>query len=377
MYVKEGDVLFRVADQTTVWLNVEVYEDDIPLLFEAREGDYYQCPMHPQRVSDGPGNCPDCGMDLIRTNDDVTASIKARAYPGEEFEGKIAFADPFLDPETRTVRVRVNVANTQMKLKPNMYALARIEVAAGQVLAVPENAVLQSGERSVVLVEESPGRFRPRLVRLGRLWLVDREQAAGERNDLVFKKAAHRYHEVLEGLESGDHVVTSGNFLLGSESQLQGALAAMMHEGSGLAVGDDPEAASAGKYDFVEEKKLDEILDAYYAIGGKLTADGFDGGHTEAGRIVDAAKSRSIVEAARPLTHAHHKNDLEAVRKDFNALSDVLIAYVGAHKSALRDLPLLAYCPMKDAGWLQKDGELLNPYYGSKMLYCGTFQTWE
>jgi Cu(I)/Ag(I) efflux system membrane fusion protein len=373
MYVKEGDVLFRVADLTTVWLNVEVYEDDMPLLFEPREGDYYQCPMHPQRVSDGPKKCPDCGMDLIRTNDDVTASISARAFPGEEFEGKIAFTDPFLDPDTRTVRVRVNVANPDMKLKPNMYARATIRLPAGNVLSVPENAVLQSGSRTIVLVEESPGRFRPQPVRLGRMWLDDGALQDEEQRTLVFKSEARRYHEVLAGLGAGDAVVTSGNFLLGSESQLQGALAKMWAEDH---PSEDVSASMTGSK-FETEEQLDDILKAYYVIAVELTQDKRDGVSEPAQRIVKAARNQSISDAAGELTHAHHKQDLEAVRADFKVLSDLLIAYVAAHKSQFDTLPLLAYCPMKDASWLQSDGELLNPYYGSQMLRCGTFKTWE
>jgi Cu(I)/Ag(I) efflux system membrane fusion protein len=253
MYVKEGDVLFRVADLSTVWLDAQVYEDDIPLLLEHRAGDYYECPMHPDQVSDTPTTCSVCGMDLVRTNDEVKVNISVRAFPGEEFEGKIAFTDPFLDPETRTVGVRVNITNPDVKLKPNMYARARIHLPTVRTLAVPENAVIQTGSRNIVLVEESPGRFRPQPVRLGRMWLDDSEGMADEARTLVFKKEALRYHEVLAGLETGENVVVSGNFLLGSESQLQGALAKMMDDEAG-ANGED--GADEHHYQFIVEKRF-------------------------------------------------------------------------------------------------------------------------
>jgi hypothetical protein len=96
-----------------------------------------------------------------------------------------------------------------------------------------------------------------------------------------------------------------------------------------------------------------------------------------AAEIVAAAGNESIRKSAEPLRHAHHKNNIEETRKDFHALSDVLILYVASQKAGIEDLPLLAYCPMKDASWLQDGGELLNPYYGSKMLHCGKFQTWK
>jgi len=72
--------------------------------------------------------------------------------------------------------------------------------------------------------------------------------------------------------------------------------------------------------------------------------------------------------------HASHKNDIEATREDFHALSDVLIAYVAAHKDAMKNVPLKAYCPMADAAWLQTGNEILNPYMGTEMLHCGSFK---
>lgn len=373
MYVKEGDVLFQIADLSRVWLYAEIYEEDIPFLYQEREGDYWTCPMHPDVRQEHEGSCPICGMELIRTNDNIDVEITARALPGVTFLGQVAFTDPFLDPTTRTVRVRVNIDNPDGVLKPNMFARAEIGLPIGDVLAVPENAVIQSGERRIVLVEEEPGRFRPQPVRLGRMWLDDPERIAEERTDLVFKDEALRYHEVLAGLEAGEEVVTSGNFLLGSESQLQGALAKMIEESNiePAAQEDTPH------YEFIEEPKLDDILSSYYAIHDSLAADTIAKINTWATRIEEEAKSPAIIKAAEPLTHAHHKNDIDATRDDFEALSNVLIAYVGAHRDQLKEMPLKAYCPMADAFWLQGEGELLNPYYGSKMLYCGKFTSWD
>jgi hypothetical protein len=111
-----------------------------------------------------------------------------------------------------------------------MYARAKIKLPLGEKLAVPENAVIHSGERKIVLVEESPGKFRPQPVRLGRMWISDAHVADEERKTLVFQKGAHRYHEVIAGIHEGDRIVVSGNFLLGSESKLQGALEKMLDD---------------------------------------------------------------------------------------------------------------------------------------------------
>jgi len=376
MYVKEGDVLFRIADLSTVWLYAEIYEDDISFLYQTRPGDYWTCPMHPNIHEKRAGSCPICGMELVRTNDSIDALITARAVPGETFTGNIAFTDPFLDPNTRTVRVRVNIHNVEQHLKPNMYATARIHLPINDVLAVPENAVIQSGMRQIVLVEVSPGKFRPQPVRLGRMWLDDPSKTAAERKQLVFETDAVRYHEVLAGLDPGERVVTSGNFLLGSESQLQGALTKMLAETPpDSAAPADTSAAVA--YDFVDEPRIADVLDAYYAIQDHLTKDSIDTVGDQAQRIVTAARSPAIRTAAGPLVHAPHKKDIKVTRDDFQALSDVLIAYVAQHRKQMKTMPLKAYCPMADAFWLQKGGELVNPYMGSKMLRCGSFKPWD
>ncbi len=375
MYVKEGDVLFRIADLSTVWLYAEVYEDDIPFLYQTRPGDYWTCPMHPEVHAKGPGSCPKCGMELVRTNDSIDAVITARALPGDTFTGNIAFTDPFLDPNTRTVRVRVNIRNPDQRLKPNMYARAQIHLPLKNILAVPENAVLQSGTRRIVLVEEAPGRFRPQPIRVGRMWLDDPSRSAGERKQLVFETNDVRYHEVLAGLQPGDRVVNSGNFLLGSESQLQGALAKMLARTSADSTAlADTSAAVAQQ--FVDEPRIADVLDAYYAIADRLTKDSIETVGADAQRIVDAAKSDAIRAAAGPLVHASHKDDIAATRDDFHALSDVLIAYVARHRAHMTATPLKVYCPMADANWLQAGGEILNPYMGSKMLHCGSFKPW-
>jgi len=374
MYVKEGDVLFRIADLSTVWLYADVYEDDIPLLYQNRPGDYWTCPMHPDVHEDAPGSCPKCGMELVRANDDIQAVITARALPGETYTGSIAFTDPFLDPSTRTVRVRMNIRNEGQRLKPNMYARARIRLPIGDVLAIPENGVLLSGTRQIALVEEAAGRFRPQPIRLGRMWLEDPEQADTERKQLVFERGSTRYHEVLAGLEPGERVVTSGNFLIGSESQLQGALAKMLAASDA----DSAQTDTGGQtYDFVDEPDIQGILDAYYVIQRRLTQDSVDSVGTMAERIVKDARSAAIRAAAGPLVHAQHENDIAATREEFHALSDVLIAYVAAHRSQLGKMPLKAYCPMADAFWMQKGGDLINPYMGSKMPYCGSFKPWD
>lgn len=165
-----GEVLYRIADLSSVWLMSEVFEQDIGLV--------------------RPGQA---------------VKIRVNAYPDRTFQGKVEFVYPSVTAETRTVRARIALVNPGMLLKPSMYA--NVELAAGdgrRRLAVPDSAVLDSGTRQIVLVRRGEGLFEPREVRLGM------------RGDA--------YVEVLEGVKLGEDVVVSANFLIDAESNLRAAI---------------------------------------------------------------------------------------------------------------------------------------------------------
>jgi Cu(I)/Ag(I) efflux system membrane fusion protein len=384
-YVKEGDVLFHIADLARVWLNVDIYEDEISSLFHERAGDYFECTMHPEVTSRTPGTCTKCGMDLVRTNKSVKVEIEIRAFPDETFQGYISFADPFLNPETRTVRVRVNIDNPDLRLKPDMFARVKIRLPVGEPLAVPESAVIHSGTRKIVLVEEEPGRFRPKLVRLGRLWLKDiRLQEAG-RESLDFSSGATRYHEVLDGLRAGERLVTSGNFLLGSESQLQGALARMLEDADAvteparmLETGDHGHKHNGTEDGLAEEREFDSMLGAYFGITNKLATDTAEGVADLATRIAGQAVNVTLKNAATALAETD-RNDIADVRMAYRQLGEAMIAYIRQHRSDIKNVPNLAFCPMAGADgsyWLTSEDQIRNPYFGSSMLRCGRFREW-
>lgn len=127
--------------------------------------------------------------------------IETVAFPGEIFSGKIAAVSPVLDPLTRSVKARAEIENPGQKLKPGMYANAVIRADLGRRLAVGEEAVINTGRRTLVVVRKGGGKYVSQDVKLG-------QKAAG-------------YYEVLGGLREGDRVVTTGNFLIDSESRLK------------------------------------------------------------------------------------------------------------------------------------------------------------
>jgi len=150
--------------------------------------------------------------DLAAIGLGTRATITLRAYPAQPVDGEVAFIYPEMKMETRTARVRIEVANPDRRLKPDMYADVVFQVGAGEqpVVAVPENAVIDSGTRQVILIARGEGRFEPRPVKLGR------------RGD--------GYAEVLEGVKPGEEVVTTATFLIDAESNLRAALKAFTEQ---------------------------------------------------------------------------------------------------------------------------------------------------
>ena len=171
--VTAGMDLYRIADHSRVWLIADVAEAD---LGEIRPGTH--------------------------------ATVTLRAYPAQPLESEVSFIYPELKAETRTARMRIELANPDNRLKLDMYADVVFHAgSAGEpVLAVPASAVIDSGTQQVVLIAKGDGRFEPRRVKLGR------------RGD--------GYAEVLEGVATGEEVVTSATFLIDAESNLRAALQA-------------------------------------------------------------------------------------------------------------------------------------------------------
>ncbi|QAT17554.1 hypothetical protein BU251_07405 [Candidatus Velamenicoccus archaeovorus] len=140
----------------------------------------------------------------------MPVDIEAVAYPGEVFQGQVASVNPVLDAATRTNQVRVEIKNPDDKLKPEMFVSAMIKIDIGEKLAVPEDAVIDTGERKIVFVATPEGYFDSRDVTLG--------------------TKAEKYYEVLSGLTEGENVVSSGNFFVDSESQLKAPAATQTHQ---------------------------------------------------------------------------------------------------------------------------------------------------
>jgi RND family efflux transporter MFP subunit len=171
MYVQPESKLYTVADLSTVWVYAQVFQTDL-----AR----------------------------IKPGDPATVTVDA--YPGKTFKGRVDFILPQVDMNTRTVRVRLALANPGLLLKPGMFVNVLLQAPAGRSVTIPASAVFHSGTRNLVFVSKGDGNFEPREIELG--------------------PRADDDYVVLRGIKSGESLVTSANFLIDSEAQLQAAAGA-------------------------------------------------------------------------------------------------------------------------------------------------------
>jgi RND family efflux transporter MFP subunit len=183
--VGAGMVLYRLADLRSVWVYAEVYEQDLPFIELGQE-----------------------------------ALVSLSYLPDRQLRGRVAYLYPTVDEKTRTARVRIEIQNPGYLLKPGMFATVELRAELEpSALLVPDMAILRSGEENTVFVALDGGKFDPRTVTLG-------------------PRAADDMYQVLSGLSEGERVVTSGQFMLDSESQLREAIQKMLH-GSGHSEGAD------------------------------------------------------------------------------------------------------------------------------------------
>jgi len=168
-HVVQGKDLFTIADLSRVWVHAQVYEYELPFV--------------------RPGQ---------------SAQIRLSYAPEVNYTGVVNYIYPTLNPQTRTATIRLEFPNPRLKLKPDMYADVEIAIDLGEQLIVPATAVLNTGRRQLVFVNRGRGRFEPRAINAG--------AKVGE------------FYVVHKGLEAGEVVVKSGNFLIDAEAHVQGVL---------------------------------------------------------------------------------------------------------------------------------------------------------
>ena len=342
MNVKTGEKLVSVLDLSNLWVWAEFYENEIGLLKQGQQID-----------------------------------VSLPAFPNQTFQGQIALINPVLDAAKRTARVRIDIPNPKAQLRPGMYANVEVKIDDGEGLTIPVQAALPTGERMLVFLDRGQGKLLPRYVQVGRSFTTLDEQ------QLV------SYYQVVNGLQEGDRIVASANFLIDAESQVQGALKDWGGEES---ASPPPMTEMSPKQSFGPNfnSSVKPILASYKRLQELLAENNFSQVPTEAETL--RRQVHSLLDMDPPPNQAHYQdlverlrgsadrftpNDIDQARIEFGQFSADLIAFLKDFMPQLDDPLYTVKCPMwtkSPAVWLQDSMQIKNPFLGPDMPTCGAVQ---
>lgn len=382
MYVQTGSKIYTIADLSHLWVELEAYESDLPWLHYGQ-----------------------------------SVRFTSEAFPGETFEGQIAFIDPVLDARTRTVRVRVNLINTEFKLKPDMFvrATVRAKIAKGGQVMDPGLAGKWISPMHPEIIKDEPGSCdicgmdlvsaqslgyaeatqdtaplvipasAPLITGKRAVVYLDMGDGIYEGRDIILGPRAGDHYLVERGLKEGDRVVTRGNFKIDSAIQIL-AKPSMMNPGE-----DSLSALPIFKASDAFLDQLNLVTEAYLPVQHALSHDAIEGLDALVGILhatIDALPSPSTEEEQLSSWHSLqaslHKaasemtdssSDLAKVRESFSPLSRALSQVLAQWGSSFSSELYLLHCPMafkgQGADWIQTHQAVENPYFGDRMFACG------
>lgn len=338
-YVKQGAPLFQVADYTKVWVMFDVYEKDIKWV---EEGD--------------------------------SVRINVAAVPSETFKGVIGYIDPEIDPKTRTAKARVELQNTDLKLKPEMFVTGVVKADRSTEKAsitVPKSAVMWTGKRSLVYVMQQDAKGVSFMMR-----------------EVVLGPDLGDHFAIESGLVKGEEIAVNGTFSIDAAAQLAGK-PSMMSQNSKAAT-DLPLVAD--HLDVPDEVKqaMKPLFTHYFALKTALANDDLPeaqkarkdlGQHLQQmdmKMFTGEAHKAWMAQSAQlqdVLQQVGQKPDLSALRQGFINISSIMIKIENTY-NVLEEKVYLQHCPMADqdkgANWLSSEKEIRNPYFGQSMLTCGS-----
>jgi membrane fusion protein, copper/silver efflux system len=326
-----GQKLIGVADLSLVWVWAEFYQNEIPII--------------------NPGQ-----------NVSITFGSE------KSLAGVIAIVNPFVSQTQRTTKVRIDLPNPNLQLRPGMYVNADLSIDLGEGLTVPINAVVPTGKWNIVFLDQGHGKLLPRMVQLG--------SQVGEA------------YQVLSGLKEGDRIVSSANFLIDAESQVQGALQGFEPE---TAI-PSPEETGHQKNALGQNSKkpFDSLLKDYSAVQQQLAQDKTDhlkdsindfasDIHLIAGADYQLGNQQSkfmedLKELDKATEPAFQARDLEMSRQAFGQISAALLNLLADYPPPLTQEWQVMVCPRwkkSPARWLQTDRQIHNPFLGTASPNCG------
>ena len=358
-YVDRGMSLYEITDLSAVWVMFDIYESDMP---------------------------------WVKVGQKITYTIQS--LPGETFEGKISFIDPFINPQTRVASARVEVNNRGNKLKPEMFVSGVIKndqnKTVSKEIVIPKSAVMWTGERSVVYIKGNAG-----------------NQVNFKLREVILGPSLADAYVIKNGLAKGEEIVVNGTFTVDAASQLAGKPSMMNPEGGAISTGHDhggdkvqnsksSSVSTVGKSILIGKKAKEELkplYNNYLAMKDALTKDDLETAKISASNVLKTldnidmnlfkgeshnfwmSQSNTIKKA---LEHVEHFKNIQEVRNAFQTLSNAMISLSYTYKPFDKEI-FVQHCPMADsnkgADWLSLSKEIKNPYFGKAMHSCGEVTT--
>jgi Cu(I)/Ag(I) efflux system membrane fusion protein len=352
-YIKQGEPLLKIADLKTVWANFDVYENQ---------------------------------MDLFKKGQDI--SITTNAYQNKAFHAKVDFIDPILNTKTRTVKLRAVLNNTNAILKPGMFVEGKIIASSSklQPLIIPASAVLWTGKRSVVYIK------------------ANANEPVFEMHKIVLGNKLGDTYQVIEGLNSGDDIVTNGTFTVDAAAQLQGKKSMMNQEGDKVMTGHEGHLGMEETMSTKEshsninkrirvsidfQNQLKQVFNSYISLKDELVNDNSNEVIKNAKKLLsdldkvdmkllkDSNAHNHWMPLEKELKSSTNKivttKNIKEQRNHFKKLSMHLASAINLF--GINETVYNQYCPMADSNkgayWLSKEEKVINPYFGQSMLTCG------
>lgn len=331
-YVKQGESLVELSDLSNLWVDLDVFENQISLF--------------------------KIGQKLKVTIPNIHKEVSA----------KIFFISPTIDYNKRVFTLRANLNSSKGKIKAGMFASAIINIEKDDRIVVPASAVLWTGKRSVVYVKSGDGIYSLREVILG-------------------NKYSDRY-DIVKGLNVGDFVVTNGAFTIDAAAQLNNKASMMTHKSEDITPTmnmHNHKKISKSVSKSIKKEDVSVYVRAYLKIKNSLVKDDFKAVRKYSLKLekhlkevdlkkIEEKESRSLIsKMINDLASMSSSDNISSQRTYFLSLSNNIISFIKIHKR--KSTLYIKYCPManndKGGYWIGTDKEINNPYFGSSMLRCG------
>ncbi|MGD9993676.1 MAG: efflux RND transporter periplasmic adaptor subunit [Salinivirgaceae bacterium] len=360
-YVKEGSALFKVVDLTKVWAMFDAYESDLP---------------------------------WIKLGDQLNFTVQA--LPGKNFTAKVSYIDPFINGQTRVAKVRVEIPNPKMTLKPEMFTAGLLEskfAESSNEVLVPKTAILWTGKRAIVYIK-----------------VPNRETPSFLYREIILGPEAGAFFVVNEGLNEGEEIAINGVFKIDAAAQLIGLPSMMNPEGGKVPTGHDHgdvekdgSNTSRNQEDHLKmdmsnkvmvvskdfKQQLTQVYHAYLPMKDAFIASDANVVSKEAKKVKQTLKAAdmSLLKGDAHMVWMEHlevlnktlgfiskSSDIENQRQEFATFN--LTFYKSLKAFGLSNVTTyFQYCPManrdKGAYWFSSSKEIRNPYFGDAMLGCG------